>query len=301
MQEMEQMSLGEGSPRLLVVSRAASAIAAVLAALALIGWAMDLPLLRSGADGRVSMNPTTAIVLLVAAAAAFMLTIAGRRVVAALPGAGVALFGLLKLVSYVTDLNLGFDRALFREKVDVVVASFPNRMAPSTAVAFVVLGVALVLFGTARGAGTGQVLTVMAALVALEAIVDYLFNFKSPGLGPAIPMALNTAVALLLLAGSLLFLTARSGWIAVSATKSLAGGIIGTAYSQTLQATGGTASYVYHRVSWDSRLVDRESDRERGPPAGGTALSDGAARHADGRDHRVRRGGESDALQSRCT
>lgn len=171
------------------------------------------------------MNPATAIVILVTALSVGLLRTRSRlgAAVSGLCGAAVAAFGLLKLISYATGFDFGLDRILFRKVVDVVVASFPNRVAPSTAVALLLLGSALVFLRFPRGTGVGHLLTLAAALVVLQTLVDYLFNFESPGLGGAIPMALNTAVALLLLVAGVLFSTSGSGWIAVVADKGPAG------------------------------------------------------------------------------
>jgi len=54
------------------LSRASSVLVAVVGLVALLGWQLDVELLTSGLPGRVAMNPTTALALILAAGSLWM-------------------------------------------------------------------------------------------------------------------------------------------------------------------------------------------------------------------------------------
>src|SRR5690606_17739281 len=103
----------------------------------------------------------------------------------------VAWAGIAKLLECVGLVSLGFDRFLFADKLD------GNQMAPNTAMAFVLLGGALVARGrSSRFAGASSdamCLTVLS--LAFSTLVGYLYSARGLcGLGTYYPMALHTAV-----------------------------------------------------------------------------------------------------------
>jgi hypothetical protein len=87
------MSEADRARRLVTLSRLACVFIVLLAALVLLGWALDFDLLKGGLPGQVSMNPMTAIALVLAVIALWRMS----RVAAAL----VALVGGVTLVVYI--------------------------------------------------------------------------------------------------------------------------------------------------------------------------------------------------------
>jgi signal transduction histidine kinase/CheY-like chemotaxis protein len=184
-------------------SRVAGACAAAAGGLVLAGWALDVELLKSGAPGLVAMNPATALAF-VAAGASLLLQQEGASARAARLGracAGLAaLAGLVGLAGSLLGWEHGVDRLLFRDRLGT------NRMAPNTALGFLLAGGALLLLDVEdRGRRPGQLLALAAGLLSLLAVLGYAYRVLALyQVGTAIPMALNTAMVFgLLSAGAL--------------------------------------------------------------------------------------------------
>jgi signal transduction histidine kinase/CheY-like chemotaxis protein len=195
-------------------AQAAGAVVFVVGCLVLLGWALDRDALTSVIPGLVAMNPLTALAFILASVSLWLLSgpqqiDARARRVAWVCAALVALAALLKLNAYVLNRllpessvawDLGIDQLLFREKLQ---AGIPrNELAPNTALNFLMTGLALLFLDvqTRRGRRPAQLAALAATFVSLLAIVGYAYSamFLSR-VGEFIPMALNTAVAFVLL------------------------------------------------------------------------------------------------------
>ena len=126
----------------------------------------------------------------------------------------VTLIGALTLTEYLFDLNLRIDQLLFTEPAGAVGTYLPGRMAPTTATAFLAIGLALLVLDreTTRGRSPAQVLSLSAALIALMAISGYVYN--SPALYRLLTyteIAPHTAVAVFLLSAAVFLARPRSG------------------------------------------------------------------------------------------
>ncbi|MDP8922885.1 MAG: SpoIIE family protein phosphatase [Chloroflexota bacterium] len=214
---------------LILFARAAAAVVALEGCLVLLGWAADHTALRSVFPGLVAMNPATAIAFILAGISLWLLSTAQvgapprrtGKVCACL----VALIGLIKLGSFVGP-DLGIDRLLFPDKLDAY--SPPNRMAPNTALGFLVTGVALLLADSdwRRKHRLAELLAVAPALMALFAVLGYAYGVTYLyGIAAYIPMALNTAVAFCLINAGVLCCRPDRGLVAAISGDS-AGGIM---------------------------------------------------------------------------
>ena len=213
-----------------VLARAAAEATAFLGVVVLIGWALDLPLLRSGMPGSLSVKANSALAFLAAGLSAR--TLASRRsgprarLLAKIAGAAVASVGFFTLVEYIASINLGIDQLLVREPPGATGTTYPGRMAPNSALAFLFIGVALVVHELETEAGTrpAQLLALAAALVPLQAIIGFAY-----GVEPMAGLAANTRVpfyagiGFLLLVTSLLFDRPQSGLMRVFTGPGLAG------------------------------------------------------------------------------
>ncbi len=181
----------------------------------LIGWQFDNEALKRVFPNLVAMNPATAVGFICAAIGLVLMARGDRsavvlRIGRALAG-GAALTGVLKLVSLLVS-DVGVDQWLFSSKLDGVNDALPNRMAPNTALCFVMIGlaVALIDWRTRWRQQPAQLLAVATAFLALVAIIGYAYSVTSLyGVGSFIPMALHTAVGFLAL--SIGALAARTG------------------------------------------------------------------------------------------
>ena len=209
----------------------AAVITALLATVVLAGWAFNADPLESLVPGQVSMKPLTALGLLLGAAALWLVRqrTGGwqRRLGLILAGAMAAIGGLI-LLEYLLGINLGIDQVLFRQALlaeDVLPIGRPS---PVTALCFLLLGLAL-LWLDARPAFAWLAPT--GALVALAlsglALLGYIYQVSTLyQFASYTPIALHTAVAIVLLALGLL--AARpTGPIVGVLTTQMAGSVIG--------------------------------------------------------------------------
>jgi diguanylate cyclase (GGDEF)-like protein len=179
----------------------AAGLALCLGALGLAGWLFDLELLRRFAPGNVSMNPVTAICIMLCAVSVSASARSCKRVAGATAAAVVAV-GVAKLLDLASGA-LPVDQLLFAQRLAGDWANIPNRMAPNTTAALVMGSVALVLrqSPSRRAHMLAQLFAIWMMLMAVVVLVGYscdLIYLRK--FGSNVPMALPTALALLSLA-----------------------------------------------------------------------------------------------------
>lgn len=216
------------------LARGLSAAVALSGCLVLAGWLLDSPVLKSLIPGLVAMNPITAAAFVLAALSLWWsaaepggLLGPGWRCRAAFAAAAlVALIGALTLFGYLTGTNLGADQLLFRSKLA------GNRIAPNTALDFLLAGTALMLLDveTRGGLLPAQFLALSTAAVSLLVLTGYAYGAHTLyGVASYIPMALNTALAFALLSAGILAARLDRGITAV-----IVGDNVGSAVARRL-------------------------------------------------------------------
>ena len=212
-------------------SRFASSIVILIPCLVLVGWTFDVEVLKRIHPSLVAMNPVTAVNFILCGLALWVLRDAQppqpmRRMVQVFAGF-VVMVGLLRIVAITTGWDLGADQILFRSKLDSGPPP-PNRIAPNTALNFVLIGLALLLVDTEwrKRIRPFQALALAVAWMALLAIIGYLYGATSFYKVKAyIPMAVHTAVTFIFLAAGLL--GTRPDWgLMARVTSEHAGGIM---------------------------------------------------------------------------
>ena len=121
-----------------------AAIVALIGALVLVGWALDIEVLKSRMHPeRIAMNPMTATGFFLCALAIWMLreepTAVARMYVAQTCGAVLTLIAVWRLAAYGLHWTNGVDQWLFHAKLA------GNVMAPNTAATFLLVGLALLV------------------------------------------------------------------------------------------------------------------------------------------------------------
>jgi hypothetical protein len=167
--------------RLRIAERLTGAIAMLVGAAALLGWVLDLPVLKSVMPGMATMKSTSAFCFILSGAVFLIglsgVTAARAKPVAMVCSALVLLAGTLTLIEYLFGWNPGLDQALFRD--NAAGTSYPGRMAPPTAVAFVLLNIALLLLrGRSSRVRQGVVglLGTLTVLLGLSAVLGWTGN-----------------------------------------------------------------------------------------------------------------------------
>src|SRR4030095_4606430 len=180
-------------------SRGCSVLVALVGVVVLVGWGLNLEVLKRGIPGHVATNPVTAVILIVAAGAlrlqhrAWRDASAPRLIGPAVQGAAVviAAVGTLTLCGYIFGTNFGLDELAFRARLG------GNRIAPNTGLCFVLIGLALWLL--ARTPRSRRAPSRLVALLPIGisgvSLLGYVYGVAEMyGVRDYIPMALPTAV-----------------------------------------------------------------------------------------------------------
>ncbi|CAN5760510.1 hypothetical protein BH20GEM1_BH20GEM1_21980 [soil metagenome] len=191
---------------------------ATLGLLVLMGWAMDSRTLKTVIPGLVAMNPLTAIAFILAGGSLLFSgarfdAAPARRLAVACAGA-VVLIAVLRLLGYL-GADLGVDRVVFSWRLDA--ESIPSRMAPNTAAAFLLAGLALLGLGSKapRVRAATQILAIFVLAIAMVTLSGYAYHAgRLVQVKLFIPMAFHTAVSFAALSVGILSARPRVGLIA---------------------------------------------------------------------------------------
>ncbi len=196
--------------------------ALIIAGMVLLGWVFDVELLKRIVPTLVAMNPVTAVCFVSGGASLLWQregAVENRFLVAARLCALLMLsVGLSKLILLGLHIDLGVDRLLFSTRLEDDITGQPNRMAPNTAMGFLLTGTALFILDlrTRRGYFPAQFVAIGAAMASLLALLGYAYGTRSfYGVGAYIPMALHTALTFLLLVGGILMARPKRGLMAI--------------------------------------------------------------------------------------
>jgi len=212
------------------ISSVASTFAILLGISVLFGWIFDIPILMRVLPNAVAMKINTAI--------AFVLTgtclrlqiepaVTKQRIrIARMCALLVVSVGVLTLNEYLFDIDFGIDQILMHTPPDKVAPQFPGRMAPNTALAFILLGTSLLLLDNARRVlhMMAESLAIVVLVGAFLAIVGYMLNVTALyGLTGYTTMAFHTAIGLEVLATGIIASRPQRGLAAVLAQDNPAG------------------------------------------------------------------------------
>jgi len=227
---MNKLPTQSAPPHVYRFDRFASLMASLVGILVLAGWALEVEILKRLVPILVAMNPVTAtafIFLSVSVWASHSENASKVAVTAARCSALVVLFiGTLKLCEITFGWFTGIDQILFRDKLSWDPTGMPNRMAPNTALNFVLLSVAMI-FPWRKHRGRFDLSTALILISIFGSflpIIGYLYGTRSfYGIGQFIPMALHTAFTFLMLGVGLLFAQPERPIIATLFDKGMSG------------------------------------------------------------------------------
>ena len=199
----------------------------------LAGWTFDVAVLKSLIPGRTAMNPGgSALAFLLAGVSLWVqaseVMTSRRRAAGIACAVVVLLIGLARVGGYLAGWDGGPDQLLFREDLEreALRLGQPNRMAPNTAAAFVLVGLALALLDveTRRGIRPAQLLALMGGLIALLVLIGYAYSAISLiGVRQFIPMALNSAIGFAVLSIGILHARPGRGLMAAVTSRGAGG------------------------------------------------------------------------------
>jgi PAS domain S-box-containing protein len=173
----------------------------------LLGWLLDAPLLKSVFPGAVQMKANTAMALLLSGTGLFLCAEERLRMPPAAvlaPALAVALLGAVTAAQYAGGFDAGIDELLFRDRAQTY-NNIPGRMSPYTAVAFVLFGTGMAALHTRRFRRPGRVAACLIGFIGVSSLLGYLWNASDIITDELLPpVAVHTAIALVLLAGGML-------------------------------------------------------------------------------------------------
>jgi hypothetical protein len=205
-------------------TRSAAIFTAAVGIAVLLGWLFDIAVLKSLAPGLATMKVNTALCFVATGVALWLARASAQSHHQHRVGRWLAVFvattGTLTLVQYVSGVDVGIDQLFFRDPDSLN----PGRMAPTTAVSFVCVGLALwCLPVTAR---VSQWLALVVLMISTLAIVGYAFGVSSLyRVGAYTSMAVHTALSHAVLALGILAARPDDGLLRVVNSNSM-GGIV---------------------------------------------------------------------------
>jgi diguanylate cyclase (GGDEF)-like protein len=205
----------------------------VLGCLVSLGWIFDITIFKSVLPQLVTMKANTAIALIISAVSLWLLNqerkirhnknklILAVNILSFL----VILIGLLTLIQYLFNIDLGIDQLLFKEIKAASIPGIPGRMAPNTAGTLILLGLSILLLNK-KQYFLAHILSVTGFLLALLGLLGYLYGItKLYGIGANTAMALHTSLAFIFLFVGTLFIYPNRGLMS-AITNEFAGGIM---------------------------------------------------------------------------
>ncbi|MCK6456487.1 MAG: response regulator [Phycisphaerae bacterium] len=217
----------------------------MVGALVLAEWTTGAPLIKSLHPHTASMKANTALCFVLAGMALWLLQkerpVPRTHLISQVLAGTVTLTGLLTLIEYIFGCQLGIDQLIIREAAGAAHTSHPGRMAPATAMGFLLLGSALLLLDVRRCRSVAQGLALLAAMVAAIALAGYAYDVQwcyAPGRFTSI--ALHTAGTMLLLCTGILFARGETGLMTRITRQST---YVGFGVAMVVLATVATGMY----------------------------------------------------------
>lgn len=190
-----------------------SVISIGISAMALLGWALDQPHLRSLIPGAVGMNPLTAIFFILISICLLSLRFKDLypywKTTVQVSSAIVLAGSFARLSDLLGYSDFGFDKMIWSDKLLMGDPAGPNQMAPNTAFNFFLISFVPLLQLKENHVLRRNIAALLCALlyfISLISIIGYLYSVgEFYTVSIFIPMALPTAVSFLMLSGTLTY------------------------------------------------------------------------------------------------
>ena len=246
-------------------SRVTGVMVALTGCSVIIGWLFDVPVLKSLIPGLVPMNPATAVCFVLSGLALSAQGISAGNKKDIFEGMAEAcafvvfIIALAKLIGLLNH-NLGVDQILFRNQLEKQIP--PNRMAPNTAVNFLLVSLSLLIikFQTPKGYRPSEFTVLTSLFIAMFALLGYFFGIQGfYDVKPYLPMALNTALLFNAMAVGILYAYPDRGLMSIINSENAGG----RSARRILPAVIGVPIFLSW-LRWQGRLVWRFHGTEFG-------------------------------------
>ncbi|HIK10514.1 MAG TPA: PAS domain S-box protein [Oscillatoriaceae cyanobacterium M33_DOE_052] len=216
------------------ISQMATAFIISMAVVVLLGWQFDIQLLKTGLTGTPwTMKPNTAFCFLLCGISlalwqAQAMVPRGKALGQVLPGIVITIASLT-LVQYIFGWDLGIDQLFYQNKTGPSTAIYPLRIPETTAINFILAGIALSLRQkhNHRHQHQVEILTVMVGSIGLLTLIGYLFGatFFYEFIIPTTITTPPTAITFIVLSIGILF-TRTDTEMMQTLTSTLVGGVM---------------------------------------------------------------------------
>jgi PAS domain S-box-containing protein len=230
-----------------IVARVAGMSTVLVGSLVLVGWLFDIEFLKRGSNANlVTMKANTALCFVLSGMSLWLSQIEINKQpdvglqetekvaeatfsrLARVGSLGITVISSLTLLQYLFGWNFGIDELLFRDSPNAVLTPHTGRMGFNTALNFLLLGWALKLLIYPKGDRSywySQILTLIAGLISLQALIGYAYDVKILySLSTATTsMAIHTTIVFLVLCGGILWASANQGLMQVVISETYGG------------------------------------------------------------------------------
>lgn len=210
-----------------IVVHTAIATSILAGGASLSGWILKIPTLITVLPGLAAMKANTALALILAGVSLWLLrqesASSRARLAARIIALIVGALGLATLAEYALGVNLDIDQIFLADTMSA--DAYPGRMAPATAVEFLLLSLALLFIDaeTRRGRRPAQYLALAAVVLSLLALIGYAYEVGLLDASPYASVALHTALALAVLGAGILSARPNRGWMTLIASEGAGG------------------------------------------------------------------------------
>ncbi len=193
--------------------------------LVILGWALDIVALKNLLPGLATMKSNAALLFILGGISLRMQAEGKISLIAQACAFIVAFIGLVTMGEYLFNINAGIDQLFFEDTSEGVL--YPGRMSPATALAFLLLGLAMMFPDHPSEKRFVEALVIIAFAISTLALIGYLYGVSSLyQIGSYSSMALHTALSLLLLSLGVLFARPQHGLIQIILADTLGGDVL---------------------------------------------------------------------------
>jgi PAS domain S-box-containing protein len=198
--------------------------------LVILGWLLNIPLLKSMNPDFISMKPNTALCFIMSGIAIVLVYENDRPQLYKIIARGllgiILLISTVNLLEYILNWNAGIDEFLFREGEGTAATLYPGRMALNTIVCFFLLCFAILITNNKNNwrANISQLLAIAASMLCVLPQLGYAYNESELfTFAYKTPMALNTAITFLTLSIGVFFISPDRGLLNLLSSEGMGG------------------------------------------------------------------------------
>lgn len=213
-----------------IIARFLGVIIVTGASLVLFGWAFDIPVMKSPSPSIVEMKSITAASFLLSGLLILLYPKAvvntSFRKAFKITAVVIALLGFISLIEYIAGVNLYIDELICKDYAGAAGTSHPGRMAPNTALNFLLIGSALLLIDKeVRGRRMpAQCIILVEGIISMLAVLGYVYGTeKFYSIAEFTKMSPYTAFLFFLICMAVLFLRPDRGFMRIFTADSIGG------------------------------------------------------------------------------